>query len=266
MRRTACCSVAVMALAAYVVSAQMAEFEVATIKPAGTASGSTQTSPDRFYRPRATLRALIGYAFDLPLERILGGPEWMRSQQWEVSAKAHEVPSPPEMRQMVAALLQDRFALRTHREARQVPGYELVLARADGRLGSGLKPAGACKAFTTRERPLSEAPRDSRGVPDCFGMINFGDRTVVRLADQTLSAVVRLVESEFQRPAVDRTGLSGTFDISFDFRRAGLKPRDDTDIPELATALEESLGLRVRETRADVDMLVVDSAQLPTAN
>ena len=73
------------------------------------------------------------------------------------------------MTKLVQRLLADRFALKTHVETRELPTYDLVLARSDGRLGAGMKPAEFdCEPFFNRERPPQDAPTDAAtGMPRC---------------------------------------------------------------------------------------------------
>src|SRR5687767_7232237 len=91
------------------------KFEVASIKAARAEAprGVGRPAPDRFYVPRTSLRALIRNAYDLADFQLLGGPAWIGTELWEVSAKAERVPAAGEMRVMVRRLLEERFALKT---------------------------------------------------------------------------------------------------------------------------------------------------------
>ena len=105
-------------------------FEVASVKPAALEPrrGIVRPGPDRFYVPGTPLRALIRNAYGLSDFQLLGGPAWIGTELWEVSAKAERVPAAGEMRLMLQRLLEERFALRTHRETRD--RYFDVAARA----------------------------------------------------------------------------------------------------------------------------------------
>jgi uncharacterized protein (TIGR03435 family) len=112
-----------------------AMFEVVSIKlRTDSSSGQAPESPDRFNRSSSTLRDLIRDGYDLPNDRIIGGPDWITSTRYNVAAKASFIPSPEQMRLLVRGLLADRFALRVHTESREMPVYLLMLAREDGRL------------------------------------------------------------------------------------------------------------------------------------
>jgi uncharacterized protein (TIGR03435 family) len=252
--------------------AQGPTFEVASIKPqAALDFRPVRSPPDGYYRRGITLSGLVSYAFDWPLVRVVGGPGWTNSDRWDIAAKADRVRPDSEVRQMVAALLEDRFALRTHREVKALPVFELVLARVDRRLGPRLERAtGACRPFQTGGRPITEAPVDAKGVSACINLSqDFPDRTAVRLSDRTLAYFAGTLERTLGRPVVDKTGLDGIFDVSFDYRRPRgprTGPADVSDIPELPTALRELLGLELRSATADVEVLVIDSVRKPTPN
>src|SRR5687767_14926850 len=173
-------------------------------------------SPDRFYRPDITLKALVQFAYDLWDFQVDGGPEWVRSDRWSIEAKATGPQRPAAMRLMVRRLLAERFGLQTHLESRELPTYELLMARRDGRLGPNLKAATVdCRPFLTGERPRDESPReDASGFPRC----STGGRSVAgaftpRLNGQPISALARLLEPIVRRRVIDRTGLQGIFDV-----------------------------------------------------
>ena len=254
------------------VLAQRLAFEVASVKrQEAPIVMQVKSAPDVFDRRGMTLGNLVSYAFNVPMVKVVGGPEWMSSDRWDIVAKADRVRPDSEVRQMVATLLEERFSLRTHRALRPLQVFELVLARADRRLGPSLRPAtGACRSFQNGSRPITEAPVDAKGVSACINLaLDFPDRTAVRLNDRTLASFAQVLERPLGRPVVDKTGLVGVFDISFDFlarRGPQLRPAEPSEIPELPTALRELLGLELRSATASVEVLVVDSAQKPTPN
>jgi uncharacterized protein (TIGR03435 family) len=149
---------------------------------------------------------------------------------------------------MMRALLAERFKLVTHHEVRSLPIYSVVIARGDGRLGTSLRP--------------STEPR--RLVQDGLGVFIVRGETIERLA-------VRLSQAA-RRPVVDRTGLSGTYDIDLHFAPLGLATATGadasppTDAPSIFTAVQEQLGLKLEATTAPVDVLVIDHVEKPTAD
>jgi uncharacterized protein (TIGR03435 family) len=258
-------------------SPEVARFEVASIKPAvnGVVT-ATPASANQFYRADFTLRSLIGYAYDTQPFRVLNGPDWIASSRWEVSAKTEAPVGPTQMRRLVQRLLSDRFALKTHMETNDLPIYELVLARGDGRLGPNLRPARVdCEPFVSGRRPMDEAPLDPiTRLPVCvprFGMGSGG--FTMKLDGQPIARFASLLQPETQRVVVDKTGLQGPFDIEFTYASQFMTQfmteafgASSPDATALATALSEQLGLRLRSARGPVDVIVVDHAEPPTPN
>jgi uncharacterized protein (TIGR03435 family) len=105
-----------------------------------------------------TLRDIIRNAYNVQRYQIAGGPEWLAQDRFDITAKAPDGATQPQLLVMVQTLLADRFKLRVHRETREVPIYALVLARADRRLGPKLQPAtfdcaGRCGSAGARREP-----------------------------------------------------------------------------------------------------------------
>ena len=221
-------------------------FEVASIRPnksPATYPTVTGRTPGRFAISSATLVDLIVNAYSFRRSSVVGGPEWARVERFDIVATApgallsqHWV--------MVQPLLTERFALRVHRETRQLPVYELAKARSDGRLGPNLKPSTAdCSHVTCRTDTGAFSVR-SPSLP--------------------WPQVVAEAFSNLDRPVIDKTGLTGLFDV--DFRWAPLDATDNR--PEqvmLFTAVQEQLGLKLQPATGPVEVLVIDSAERPTA-
>ena len=121
-------------------------FEAASIRPAAdTGRIGGRGTPGRFSGFNLSLRRLIRQAYDIHDSQIIGGSDWIESQGFDINATTGDKP-PDQMRFMMQTLLRDRFKLKFHIEKRELPIYALVVARSDGRLGSGLKkiPDGEC--------------------------------------------------------------------------------------------------------------------------
>src|SRR5262245_43623328 len=130
-------------------------FDVTSVKP--NRSGATNTSVridpgGRLTGTNQTVRNLIRNAWNLQPYQIVGGPDWISNDHFDILAKIADAdmgpdwrPKPEDIMLRVQSLLEDRFKLVTHRETRELPAYTLVLARADGRLGEKLKAhSGNC--------------------------------------------------------------------------------------------------------------------------
>jgi uncharacterized protein (TIGR03435 family) len=251
------------------IAAQQAtpSFDVASIKPARErALPSGVASPDRFHVSNYTLRRLIEYAYAMPQFRILGGPAWMESERWEVSARADRIASPEEKRAMVRQLMAERFQLKAHLETRELATYTLVHARGDRRLGSNMRPAVIdCEPFHSDPRSILEAPADTRRRCTVSNRVFGGGVLTMRFNGTTTTRLAAYIETRLGRVVVDRTDLAGSFDIELtyeDERFLGSSKRREA--PPLPIALQDQLGLRLVASRGPVGMLVIDSAERPT--
>lgn len=199
------------------------------------------------------LRSLVLMAHRIQPSQLVGGPEWLRSERYDITARAVSKSSTVDaFGTALAAVLEERFKLKTHREMRELPVYELVLARADGTLGRGLTrvPAGC---GSPQPDPTVQ-PRCNMNTPP--GRLTGTGVTIAMLAAG--------LGSSFDRVLVDRTGLSGWFDLALEWT-PGLADAAATG-PTLVTALREQLGLGVEPGRAEVEVVVIDSIEKPTAN
>jgi uncharacterized protein (TIGR03435 family) len=221
-------------------------FEVASVKANKSGAGPVgagRFSNGEFRTTNIPLRLLMRQAFQrMQEDEIEGGPAWMDSDRWDIAAKAGSPTAA--MLPMIRTLLADRFKLVTHHETRELPVYELVLARRDGRLGPSMRPSTGQSRFQQRIGVLTGS-----AVP-----INI---LVTTLANAGL----------VRRAVIDRTGLSGTYDIELHWgvdipagRGIDVPP---SDAPSIFTAVQEQLGLKLESTKGSVDVLVIDHVERP---
>ena len=121
-------------------------FEAASVRPAAdTGRRGGRGTPGRFQGFNLPARQLIRQAYDIHDAQIVGGPDWLASDGFDINATTGDKP-PDLIRFMMQTLLRDRFKLAFHTEKRELPIYALVVARSDGKIGSGLKriPDGEC--------------------------------------------------------------------------------------------------------------------------
>ena len=168
--------------------------------------------------------------------------------------------TPAQLAQMISKLLADRFALRTHTEQRPVNIYVLKMSRADGQLGTQLK--------------RSDLRADKPGPLVSLFRLNVSQQRQAEcsLVAMQISDFVRLlVGMGMDRPVFDRTGLTGYFDLQLrydyaPFSGAFASPQSSIDGVSIFTALQEQAGLKLEAAREVVDVLVIDSAEMPTPN
>jgi uncharacterized protein (TIGR03435 family) len=245
-------------------------FEVASVKQ--NVSGETRTY---FNRPpgvsytNITLRALIVRAFGIEqtIERftLQGGPEKILSARFNVTAKEPEGAPAGQTMLMLRTLLAERFNLKVHTETRQMPIYAAVVAR-EGKLGSALRPTPHdCVAFAAAggKRDDDNAPRAADNRPLCFVSDSLGGGGALTIRSAApLAQLLNRVQGFVDRPVSDATGLTGSFEweLTFSMREQTL----DGALPSIYTALPEQLGLKLEPGTGPVEVLVIDSVEMPT--
>jgi uncharacterized protein (TIGR03435 family) len=253
-------------------------FEVMSVKPnkSGDPGGSFGGRPGGQLAVRNnTLRNIIRNTYGLQDFQIVGGPDWMNSDRFDIAAKAAGDAAPAQMMLMMRTLLADRFGLALHTETREIPIYALVMARSDGKPGPQLRPAAVdCAALAAATRagaPPPLAPTSPGQRPVC-GMRTVPGRMAAggyRLAD-----VARNLSNFAGRMVVDQTGLTGRFDLELAWTPdqslqgplpAGAPPIDPNG-PSIFTAVQEQLGLKLDSQKGPVEVLVIDHAEYPTAD
>lgn len=248
-------------------------FEVASIRlspPGGPAISGTTIQANRLRGTSVTLYGLIRsthYAEGLISEQqFIGGPDWIRTERWNIEAVATTTPTRDQFNEMLRQLITDRFKLRVHREQRELPHFALLVARDDRRLGPTLTNVTVdCAAYKEAFNKLQPRPPREPGAPlqptTCDTLL-VANQQGVRLAGRAveLPEFARILTPYYEAPVIDRTGLSGLYDFELNFVR---DPQAADGVP-LATALREQLGLRVERHRSLMDVLVIDSAERPT--
>jgi uncharacterized protein (TIGR03435 family) len=235
-------------------------FEIASVKPAGPPAPIGRLPPNQWRAGRVTLVQLIGRAYpQFVFDRLVdGGPEWVREARFDIDARMDPTTTPVQVIQMISTLLADRFALRTHTERRPVDVYLLKLARDDGRLGTQLTRSDpSCVDARTAREPLP---------PQCRETATSGlQYRVMQLSDLLRMLSVMGID----RPVLDRTGLTGYFDLQLGYQCGPFTgmfagPPCGAEGVSFFTALQEEAGLKLEATREGVDVLVIDSVEQPT--
>ena len=260
-------------------------FDVASIRPnlSGSPSYNINAMPNgRLVAANVSVRRLIVRAHGLDESQLIGGPDWLDAEHFDIDARVESVPpaGPEALMAMLRTLLADRFALRLHAETRKLPAYLLTLARKDGRLGTGIRPTEADCSVTPPVTASDVLTSGKNGWPPC-GMSSLSPLTSVSGGGVTISSRVRragidmkglaaILQNEVARPVVDRTGLTGQFDVEYSYvvRRAPnqTQPEFASVAPTIFVALKEQLGLQLESQRVEVPVMVVDSVQRPTEN
>lgn len=185
------------------------------------------------------LRDIIRQAYGANDIEVIGGPNWMDGERWDIAATAGADNADAPLELMVRTLLIDRFTLRAHVEQRERPIYALVLARADRRLGPRIHPS-ACKSD---DLDCARTSGNTSGIKS--GTIGGVGRSMTDIG-QALSRYV-------ERRVLDRTELKERYDFEVTWS-------EDVSI---FTAIQEQLGLKVDAQRAPIDVVVIDSVERP---
>lgn len=270
-----------LASAIAIAGAQQPVFEVASLKVNTTAPPyRLRLMLQKSGRVTATnvdLRELIQSAYWTDDDRLIGGPDWIRSRTFDLEARAAAGTTAEQAMAMMRALLAERFKLAVHTETRQLPTYRLTRSKTGG-FGPRLRPSGqACAPVSLPGGlpPPPPPPPGMDGVPlavsraplKCLTLFGPGFMSARSVAIDALAAeLARIV----RRPVSNETGLSGDFDLDLTYT-LGLDAQGPpfavaACAPELFTALPEQLGLRLEPSRGPVDVLVVDRAEPPTEN
>jgi uncharacterized protein (TIGR03435 family) len=235
---------------------KLQEFEVATIKPHPSGDGiiSIGGPPSRFDGKNLTVKILVEQAFGVPADQVTGGPPWIESQHFDVSAKISDTDwdaikgldfshRQQAVNRMLQTLLKDRFRLVVSHQPKELTVYALVQARG----GAKLRIHG---------EPEPPKPPDS------------GARTFMMVMEQKdipVSTLANFLSGHFRRTVLDRTGLTGNYDIRLEVGTPADNSPDEGDSP-IFRALEDQLGLKLVSRKEVVDTIMIEHLEQPSAN
>jgi uncharacterized protein (TIGR03435 family) len=240
-------------------------FDVVSIRQntSGATGGGSGPGPGGIHTfTNVLIRSVISFAYDVPSSRLIGGPGWLVTDRYDISARGKDGATRDETSQMLRAMLRDRFRLAARVEKRDLPVYHLVLARADGRLGSGMRRSPVnCLDPEARKKAYAAALPNSRivcGLQDGAGSFTGGGVEVATIASVLTGAS--------GRPVLDRTGLSGGFDVDLRWTPSLAGDAAPPDVVSIFTAVQEQLGLKLENATAPLDVLVIDRIERPSEN
>ncbi|HUB52346.1 MAG TPA: TIGR03435 family protein [Terracidiphilus sp.] len=237
-------------------------FDVVSIKPHPPSPGPSEgygwgTAPKGFSATGIKTSMLIVFAYDLHTpDEILNSPAWARTDGFDVKAKSDEptaavlqkmsdAEADRMLKQMLRPVLADRFQLRIHHETRQLPVYNLVVAKS----GPKMKASAATDGSTGSS--MSNGYISGQGVP--------------------VAALAFNLSNEVGRQVIDKTGLTGNYDFELkwtpDEMQAAPESSDDDDSgASVFAAIQEQLGLKLESAKGPVDVLVIDHIERPSEN
>jgi uncharacterized protein (TIGR03435 family) len=233
--------------AVYAQPAVPVRFEVASVKPsnADPSSSGIKTGHGRLDAKNVTLKRCIMGAYGVGPHQVSGGPDWLGSDRFEISAKADQpIDDDAVLMVMLQDLLAERFKLVFHRETRTTRALVLEVARN----GPKLEKAQAGEAGTNTSSSNTGLSIDAHNT------------------DMDLFA--KVLAREMDLPVVNHTGLEGVFNFKLHWTLDKARPADGgaTEGASIFTAIQEQLGLRLRAEKASVEILVIDRVEKPSEN
>ena len=239
--------------------AQQPRFEVASVKPNKSGEQRWITPPPsggRYAATNVALQLLVVNAYGLPSYQISGAPSWFNSDRFDVEGKAPGNPPREQMMLMVQSLLADRFKLAVHRETREAPVFELVVARG------GIKfREGKCVGEPSFANPC--------------GGFSVGLRGVMAGREVEIGQLAGNLGTLLSRKVLDKTGLTGKYDFDLTWTPDGSTlrgpgdpdtPPPDPNGPSIFTAVQEQLGLELKSAKGPVEILLIDHVEKPDSN
>ncbi len=263
MVKRASAGIVMMAVACGVLDAQAPagkpRFEVASVKPATPPEqklgsgirrvpGPRVPDPSLFLCGSCTLTGLIGSAFQLQ-EFLISGPEWLESERFDVTARVPPGTTAEQLRQMQQSLLEDRFHLTSHHEAKDLSRFELVVAKG----GPKLKPSAG-----------APAPGDGR---EPGANITGNGLAQAKYSDLSMDDLAVILSRLVHQPVTNSTALNGRFDFTLMWDMQAPPQAGPEAYPDIFGALSSQLGLKLEQKKGLVDRLIVDHIdKVPTGN
>jgi uncharacterized protein (TIGR03435 family) len=250
-------------------SAKPLTFDAVSIKPHqdGDRSMMWRTTPDGYRMVNVDLIRTLEWAYDLnnaTEEQVVGLPQWAKDFHFDLDAKvspddaaAFKALSDDDKNAMLRVVLEDRFKLKAHKEMRELAIYDLVVAKG----GPKLTPADPANTYEQGVK-LGDKPVGAGGMTTRIDGTTF----IAEFQACGLDRVVPLLTQLAQKNVIDKTGLTGKYDIKLETTPEWVK--DDTAVtaPRLLTALPEQLGLKLEPGKGPVESLIVDHVDQPTDN
>jgi len=252
-------------------------FEVASIKQhvmrsgamvfrmngSGSTTQSLRATGNRFEEKIATLSDLIVDAYGVKNYQISGLPTWAMpgAALYDVIAESpgEAAPTSDQLRQMLQTLLSERFHLKLRRETQALPVYDMVIKK-------GLK----MKSVEAGAQPSTIAKSEDKANRSPVSKAVVGDNPIgtveVKPRMGEIGELVALISLFLDRPLIDKTGLTGTYEYAFDTQDFRDELRQAKPAPSIFAAVQQQLGLKLEPSKSSTEILIVDHAERPSEN
>lgn len=263
------------------------KFDVVSIKPHKDEGLSRigirfQMTPDGVLFNGGSPDMLLHFAFDVPRDRLLDEPEWVKSSRFDIEAKVapEDAPSLEKLTRqqrwaMMIPVLEDRCQLKFHHESRELPVYTLMVA------SGGPKLTGANPADSDASKPGSAGEAQPARSPMMMSISSKG--MTIQGRDATIDSLIEMLSQQIGTTVVDNTGFTGKYNFTLSWMpdedwwqlmgipipgpppESGGQSQQPTG-PSIFTALKEQLGLKLEMHKKPVDVIVIDHMEEPSAN
>jgi len=235
-------------------------FEVASVKRSTVAAsaqgmmrgGPGTEDPGRLTYVNVPLRLALARAYGLSMMDQLEAPDWMVAERFDIAAVIPPGTTKEQFNRMLQNLLVERFRITVHHETRKSAGYRLTLGKNGSKVKES-KPGSPPMPVLEGYPPLE--PGQTSGLK-----VGGGNGTFLLTArQQTLSFLDQMLGAQLQATIDDQTGLTGRYDYNLGFVPERFR-ETNKEGPDLITAVEEQLGLKLVEGTVALDVVVVDEA------
>lgn len=236
------------------------EIDVSTVKPNNSGVDRLQGIGfnGRLLARNASLLDLISFAYDVQKKQVIGLPDALLKDRYDIDATVLPAgfPSPEQLHALMGKLVVARFGLTFHQEKRELSAYVLTVVK-DG--------------------PKFQ-PSEEKSLLGGFGLRPLPEGDMIPVRNMTMDQFSKALQSLIvDRPVVNRTGLTGRYDLSFKFTpddsqfngSAPKLPKSDDKTepaPSIFEAFQEQLGLKLSPEKTQVDVMVIDKVTKPSEN
>ena len=225
----------------------------------------TGFTPGGFSMAGGTIRQIFQVAYPSEAADPIGAPAWMSAERFDLVVRYEGMPTPAEVQAIFREIFATQLKLKVHYERRDTPVYNLVMARSDGKLDKTLRrvdvDCNELRATARRTGTIPTVPPATNGMPACQSKMGNGTMMSGGMPIGELASAVR---NPAGRLIVDKTGLVGFYEFSFEW---AFGPQSAAGVPDdrpnIFTAFQEQLGLKLEPSTAPVEIVVIDHIERP---
>jgi uncharacterized protein (TIGR03435 family) len=251
------------------------EFDVVSIRPSAPPSsqrirvafegGPRTANPTRFSCRNCSLSLLVMRAYEVEYHQVAGLNS--RTEFYDIAAKVPEGATKDQFRVMLQKLLSNRFKMSLHREMKQMQAYELVVGKNGPKMKESVPEVTVKEATVSRSSQIVLDPEGFPILPTAqSGYLSVNGRARMQVFNETMDQLASRISNQLDMPVINATGLTGGYDFGLYWAGRSVDATDDAS-PNIFSAVESQLGLRLRPRKAAVTIIVIDHVdRAPTEN